>query len=83
LDIALQDMDGFEVVRQLKSDPVTQYIPSSTRPQCSVTTSIGGGDSRQGLRSTEEYLMEPFEPEVLVTVVRRVLGHRDGTLTLS
>ena len=47
LDIALQDMDGFEVCRRLKADGVTSGSPWCTRPRYSPTPSIGSAGWRR------------------------------------
>ena len=71
LDIALNDMDGFEVCRRLKADTVTTRIPVVHK------TAVFGDDEhrRRGLAAgAHDYLVEPIEPEALVATVRRVLG---------
>ena len=78
LDIALQDMDGFEVCRRLKTDTVTNGIPVVHK------TAVFRDDvhRRRGLAAgADEYLVEPFEPDALVAAVRRVLG--DGAASSS
>ena len=70
LDIALTDIDGFEVVRRLKGDVVTRAIPVIHK------TSVyrDSDHRRQGLAAgADEYLVDPVEPEVLVETVRRFL----------
>ena len=76
LDIALADMDGFEVCRRLKTDSVTRGIPVIHK-----TAVFHDNEHRQrGLAAgADDYLVEPFEPTTLVAAVRRVLGDgRDG-----
>jgi DNA-binding response OmpR family regulator len=71
LDIALPDIDGFEVVRRLKANAATQHIPVVHK------TAVYGDDlhRRRGLAAgAEEYLVEPFAPQALIAAVRRVLG---------
>jgi CheY-like chemotaxis protein len=73
LDIALQDIDGFEVCRRLKSDVLTSAIPVVQK------TAVFRDDEhrRRGLGTgAEEYLIEPIEPEMLVRTVRRLLASR-------
>lgn len=70
LDIALPDMDGFEVCRRLKSDAATAWIPVVHK------TAVYGDDEhrRRGLAAgAAEYLAEPTEPEVLLATVERLL----------
>ena len=73
LDIALTDIDGFEVCRRLKSDVATRAIPVIQK------TSVYRDDDhrRQGLAAgADEYLIDPIEPQVLIETVRRFLPSR-------
>ena len=75
LDIALQDMDGFEVCRRLKADGTTSGIPVVHK------TAVFGDPEhqRRGLAAgADEYLTEPIDPEVLVSTVRRLLERRSS-----
>ncbi len=66
LDIYLPDADGFEVLQQLKNDPVTCNIPV-------VIVSVMG-DQQEGLRlGAVDYLTKPIDPVRLVSSVNRVL----------
>ena len=70
LDVHLPDLDGFEVCRRLKADPLTESIPvlhvSAEYPDDAheVEGLRGGADS---------YLREPVSPDVLVEVIRALL----------
>ena len=67
LDIGLQDMDGFEVVRQLKADAVTSVIPVLHK------RAVYREHRRRGLAAgADDYLVVPFEPGALVASVRRL-----------
>src|SRR3982750_483848 len=73
LDIALTDIDGFEVCRRLKSDAATRTIPVIQK------TSVYRDEDhrRQGLAAgADEYLIDPVEPQVLIETVRRFLPGR-------
>jgi two-component system NtrC family sensor kinase len=73
LDIALQDMDGFEVCRRLKMDSVTSGIPIVHK------TAVFRDEEhrRRGLQAgADEYLTEPIEPQALVDTVKRLLSRR-------
>jgi DNA-binding response OmpR family regulator len=73
LDIALQDIDGFEVVRRLKADTATSCIPVVHK----TAVYRDPEHRRRGLEAgADEYLVEPFEPETLVDAVRRLLARR-------
>jgi PAS domain S-box-containing protein len=66
LDIYLPDADGFELLQQLKNDPLTADVPV-------VIVSVMG-DSQEGLRmGAVDYLTKPIEPSRLVASVNRVL----------
>ena len=75
LDINLPDVNGMEVCRRLKKDPVTSRIvvvhltASSTSPRNMVDGLNGGADS---------YLTEPIEPAVLVATIRALLRARQA-----
>ena len=70
LDVNLPDMNGFQVCRKLKADPVTTHIPilhvSSTfvDPQSRVLGLEGGADA---------YLAEPIDRAELVATVGALL----------
>jgi CheY-like chemotaxis protein len=71
LDVALQDIDGFEVVRRLKADSVTQAIPVVHK----TAVYRDPEHQRRGLAAgADDYLVEPFEPDTLIATVRRVLS---------
>jgi CheY-like chemotaxis protein len=73
LDIALTDIDGFEVCRRLKSDAATRAIPVIQK------TSVyrDPDHRRQGMAAgADEYLIDPIEPDVLIETVRRFLPGR-------
>jgi len=73
LDINLPDMDGFEVCRELKLNPVTSHIPilhvSGTfiDPEYRVKGLQGGADG---------YLAEPFDPSEFVATIEALLRVR-------
>jgi CheY-like chemotaxis protein len=73
LDVALTDIDGFEVCRRLKSDVATRGIPVVHK-----TSVYRDPDHRaQGLAAgADEYLIEPVEPQLLIDTVRRFLPGR-------
>jgi CheY-like chemotaxis protein len=73
LDIALTDIDGFEVCRRLKSDAATRAIPVIQK-----TSVYRDPDHRlQGLAAgADEYLIDPIEPALLIETVRRFLPGR-------
>ena len=73
LDIALQDMDGYEVCRRLKSDSATSGIPVVHK----TAVYRDAESQRRGLEAgAEAFLMEPLEPQALVETVKRLLARR-------
>ncbi len=74
LDLMLPGMDGVEVCRQVKSDPVTRGIPIIM-----VTAKAEESDIVLGLGiGADDYLAKPFSPRELVARVKVVL--RRGAL---
>jgi signal transduction histidine kinase len=73
LDIKLPDIDGFEVCRRLRADPVTssiaivQITASYEHPDYQVRGLEGGADI---------FLLAPIDPNVLVANVRAMLRLR-------
>ncbi|HKT73370.1 MAG TPA: response regulator [Steroidobacteraceae bacterium] len=73
LDVNLPDMNGIDVCKAIKGDPVT-----ATTPVIQVSaTFITESDQQTGLRGGADiYLTEPLEPKVLETVVSVLLQLR-------
>ena len=73
LDLLLPGLDGLEVCRRLKLDPVTQEIPiimvSAKGEESDIVLGLGVG--------ADDYVTKPFKPKELVARVRAVL--RRGT----
>ena len=69
LDVALPDMDGFEVCRRLKSDALTGQIPVLHK------TGVYGDEHRALALAAgaADYLADPIEPEALLAIVERLL----------
>jgi DNA-binding response OmpR family regulator len=70
LDLLMPYKDGFEVLRELKEDPVTQPIPiiilsSSNREEDMVKALNAGAD---------DFVTKPFRARELMARVRHVLG---------
>jgi DNA-binding response OmpR family regulator len=72
LDVNLPDMSGFDVCRQLKSDPRTAAIPVI---QVSATA-VAVADRAYGLtQGADAYLVEPTEPAELLPTVTAALRY--------
>ena len=69
LDLMLPGMDGVEVCRQVKSDPVTRSIPiimvTAKGEESDIVLGLGIG--------ADDYLSKPFSPRELVARVKVVL----------
>ncbi|MEM1205588.1 MAG: response regulator [Acidobacteriota bacterium] len=74
LDLLLPGIDGIEVCRKLKMDPVTQKIPiimvSAKGEESDIVLGLGVG--------ADDYVSKPFRPKELIARVRAVL--RRGAL---
>jgi len=70
LDIMMPLMDGWEVLEKLKGNPATQDIPvvilTVKSSQDDVSRAVGMGADR--------YVMKPFDPSDLVSLVYEVMG---------
>jgi two-component system phosphate regulon response regulator PhoB len=72
LDLMLPGMDGMEVSRRLKRDPLTQAVPIIM-----LTAKGEESDVVSGLElGAEDYVTKPFSPRVLVARVRAVLRRK-------
>ena len=82
LDIHLPDALGFDICRQIKSNPQTAHIPVLQVSASYVTA----GDRIHGLEGgADGYLTHPFDPAVLLATIRALLRGRklDEDLRLS
>lgn len=79
LDIMLPGLDGFEVCRQLKSDPRTHHIPIIFMTALTETT-----DKVKGFElGAVDYITKPFQQEEALARVRLHLQLRHLTNTLE
>ena len=70
LDIMMPEMDGFEVLARLRSDPVTKKLPIIV-----LTARTDDKDVFEGWRTgADEYVTKPFDPRKLVKTIRIVLS---------
>ena len=70
LDVMMPRMDGWEAARRLRADPVTAGIKGI------VLSALGQESDRQGgdRIGVDAYLVKPFDPDDLITAVRRLAG---------
>ena len=72
LDIMMPEVNGYEVVRMLKSGPLT-----STIPVVLLSARAGGLDREFGLRvGADAYIRKPFPPKQLGETVRSLVEAR-------
>jgi len=72
LDVLMPRMDGWEVARELKADPLTQRIPIMF-----LTSRGQEHDVLEGFNSgAADYMVKPFSPRELQVRVRAVLSKR-------
>lgn len=79
LDIMMDDVNGFEMARQLKQDPATMYIPIIF---CSALS--GEDEHIMGLNiGADDYITKPFRTREVVARVKSVLRRTRVTQELS
>jgi CheY-like chemotaxis protein len=64
LDMRMPDMDGYEVCRQIKQDPVTSMVR---------VVFVTGYALNEGLQGAEGFVRKPVEPAELIEAVSRLL----------
>jgi DNA-binding response OmpR family regulator len=70
LDVSLPSLDGIKTTQRLRADPSTSGIRIVM-----VSAKAQQSDVRRGLSSgADAYLTKPFDPEVLVRVVRELVA---------
>src|SRR5256714_9080896 len=75
LDVMMPYMDGFEVLKNLKADPITAEIPVIM-----LTAKAQDADVFRGWQSGVDcYLTKPFNPMELLTFVKRIFDSVGGT----
>jgi CheY-like chemotaxis protein len=70
MDIQLPDVDGFELMRRVKADPVWDSVP-----MIAVTAMAMPGDSDRCLEAGAcAYLSKPLDLNLMIATVRSFLG---------
>jgi PAS domain S-box-containing protein len=72
LDVQLPDLDGFEVARRIRANPLTRLLPvlhlsAAVVPEARASGLNAGADG---------YLAQPVEPDLLIATVRSILQTR-------
>jgi len=79
LDIMMPGIDGYEVCRRLKSDPLTSKIPVIF-----ITAKNQDGDEKIGLElGAVDYITKPFSPSIVKARVHTHLALYDQSLALE
>ncbi len=74
LDLMLPGINGFEIIKRLKSDTQTEHIPVILLTVISSDTDIALGLEL----GADDYITKPFSPHVLVARVKAVLRRKGG-----
>jgi len=70
LDLALPDMEGYEVCRRVKTDDALKHIPV-------VFITASQADrirEKQNGFPADDFIIKPFEPEELIAKVKKFIG---------
>lgn len=74
MDVMMPQMDGFEALKTLKSQPETVNLPVIM-----LTAKAQDADVFEGWKSGADlYLTKPFNPSELMSFVKRILQDRDN-----
>ncbi|MBD2439472.1 response regulator transcription factor [Nostoc sp. FACHB-110] len=69
-DIMMPDLDGYGVLKALREDPATEFIPVIL-----LTARVERGDLRQGMElGADDYITKPFSPEELLKAIEMRLA---------
>lgn len=74
LDLSMPEVDGWEVLRQVRADPRTQTLPVVA---CSAHA-MRGDKERALAAGFDAYLTKPYRPSELTTMVEEFLGTPRG-----
>ena len=70
MDIQLPVMDGYEVTRRIKADPVLRAIPIFA-----VTSyALSGEEQKARAAGCSEYVPKPYRPRQLLAKIRQYLS---------
>jgi len=75
VDLQMPDMDGFQVIQMMRADPALSSIPLL------VLTSESGSDVETKVleMGADDYLVKPFEPEVMISRIRAAFRRAQRT----
>ncbi len=73
VDLQMPDMNGFQVLEMMRADPQLASIPVLV-----LTSEAGSGVETKVLElGADDYLMKPFEPEVMLSRIRAAFRRAD------
>jgi len=75
VDLMMPQLDGWQVIRALKSDPELRDIPV-------VVVSIVAGENRGGIIGALDVLQKPVNREELLAVLRRTLSFENARILI-
>lgn len=75
VDLQMPDMNGFQVIQMMRADPALASIPLL------VLTSESGSDVETKVleMGADDYLVKPFEPEVMISRIRAAFRRAQRT----
>lgn len=69
-DLNMPNMDGIELIRNLRGDPAYRFVPIIM-----LTTESQDSKKQEGRQAgATGWIVKPFRPEQLLAVVKKVLG---------
>jgi len=69
-DLNMPNLDGIDLIRQLRSNPLYKFIPIIM-----LTTESQDTKKQEGKQAgATGWIVKPFKPEQLIAVVKKVLG---------
>ena len=73
VDLQMPDLNGFEVLEMMRGDPQLAAIPVLV-----LTSEAGSGVETKVLEmGADDYLIKPFEPEVMLSRIRAAFRRAD------
>jgi twitching motility two-component system response regulator PilH len=76
LDLNLPKLDGYEVCRQVKTDPATRHVPVVMMTAAYVSVADADAGAQAG---ADEFVVKPFLREVLIHNVERLLARASAS----
>ncbi|HEY9070388.1 MAG TPA: response regulator [Candidatus Ozemobacteraceae bacterium] len=75
LDIAMPEMDGYQVCKQIKSDPTTKDIPVVM-----ITALALEQDRKFALEAgADGFILKPFDPRDVIAEIEKLCGIRQAS----